>query len=78
MSDADTRRALALLDFIGNAIANDYGVEWHDKHIYSCDGESYQRWTYEMWLPVPLSVADKSPMAAFVRFLDQIDPANRA
>lgn len=39
-------------------------AEWWDKVITPCDGEPYQHWRVEMWLPVPLSATDKSVEAA--------------
>lgn len=45
-------------------------AEWHDKHIHPFKGETFQMWTVEINLPVPLSETDKSPEAALNRLLD--------
>ena len=45
-------------------------AEWHDKHIHSCDVETYQNWAIKIYLPVPLSETDKSPEAALIRAID--------
>jgi hypothetical protein len=44
-------------------------VEWRDKHIHPCGGESFQNWLVHVYLPVPLSENDKSPEAALERAL---------
>jgi hypothetical protein len=46
-------------------------AEWHDKHIHPWNGESFQTWCLTIYLPVPLSMADKSPEAALNRVLNQ-------
>jgi hypothetical protein len=42
-------------------------AEWQDKHIHAFNGETYQTWKLTVYLPVPLSQADKSPEAALQR-----------
>jgi hypothetical protein len=37
---------------------------WCDKFTYPCEGESYQNWRLEVYLPVLESAKDKSPEAA--------------
>lgn len=46
-------------------------AEWSDKHIHPCNGETYQTWEVTVYLPVPLSQADKSPEAALRRALKE-------
>lgn len=50
-------------------------AEWQDKRIHPCNGETYQTWKLTVYLPVPLSQADKSPEAALRRALGQGTPA---
>jgi hypothetical protein len=45
-------------------------AEWRDKEIW---GDAYQAWLVQVYLPVPLSAADKSPEAALQRALAQED-----
>jgi hypothetical protein len=45
-------------------------AEWRDKEIW---GDAYQAWLVQVYLPVPLSAADKSPEAALERALAQED-----
>lgn len=44
-------------------------AEWQDKRIHAFNGETYQTWRLTVYLPVPLSQADKSPEAALQRAL---------
>ncbi len=44
-------------------------AEWQDKHIHPFNGETYQTWRLTVYLPVPLSQADKSPETALQRAL---------
>jgi hypothetical protein len=46
-------------------------AEWRDKNIYPCGGEAYQNWAVTVYLPVPLSVADKSPESALARAIEE-------
>jgi hypothetical protein len=46
-------------------------AEWRDKEIWPCVGDAYQAWLVQVYLPVPLSAADKSPEAALERALAQ-------
>jgi hypothetical protein len=48
-------------------------AEWRDKEIWPCVGDAYQAWLVQVYLPVPLSAADKSPEAALQRALAQED-----
>ena len=50
-------------------------AEWQEKHIHPVGSESYQNWKRTVYLPVPLSQADKSPDAALRRALGQGTPA---
>ena len=45
-------------------------AEWQDKHIHPVGRESYQNWKVTVYLPVPLSEADKSPQAALARAVE--------
>jgi hypothetical protein len=45
-------------------------AEWRDKEIW---GDAYQAWVVQVYLPVPLSAADKMPEAALERALAQED-----
>jgi hypothetical protein len=58
-AEVEALRALIRLD----------DVEWRDKHIRPCGGESFQNWLVHVYLPVPLSENDKSPEAALERAL---------
>lgn len=62
MSGASDRAEALLQEAIRHA-------EWHDKHIYPWNGETYQNWKLTIYLPVRLSEADKSPEAALRRAL---------
>jgi hypothetical protein len=44
-------------------------AEWQDKRIHPFNGETYQTWKLTVYLPVPLSQADKSPETALQRAL---------
>lgn len=46
-------------------------AEWRDKEIWPVRGDAYQAWLVQVYLPVPLSAADKSPEAALQRALAQ-------
>ena len=50
-------------------------AEWQDKRIHPVNGETYQAWKLTVYLPVPLSQADKSPEAALRCALGQGTPA---
>ena len=45
-------------------------AEWQDKHIHPVGRETYQNWKVTVYLPVPLSEADKSPQAALARAVE--------
>ncbi len=52
-------------------------AEWRDNEMWlgGCIryGDAYQAWLVQVYLPVPLSAADKSPEAALERALAQED-----
>ena len=43
-------------------------AEWGEKHIHPCYGETYQTWKVSIYLPVPLSVANKGAELALLRW----------
>lgn len=45
-------------------------AEWQDKHIHPVGRETHQNWKVTVYLPVPLSEADKSPQAALTRAVE--------
>ena len=55
----------ALLKVLSRAV---HYAEWQEKHIHGV-GEAVQNWVLKVNLPVPLLEPDKSPEAAFQRFV---------
>lgn len=57
-----------LRDLLAPAVAD---AEWRDKRIHPCEGEVYQNWLLQVYLPVPESAADKSVEAALARAIGE-------
>ena len=68
----EMKRLLAERDALLKVLSREvHHAEWLDKHMNFVEGEEgFQQWELKIHLPVPLSEPDKSPEAAFQRFID--------